>query len=153
MNHGPSLRHLEWPRQAKPLLKLDRRWGEAAGMEPHKDSDKAALHYLYIQWKTAGNNDLLVLKIFILWVDLPGAGESVQWIREVTALPEDPHSILAPKSQLTTICDSSTRGTNTLFWSPQAGMRMVYRYICRQKIHAHKIKSTYFKTDDLPWDS
>lgn len=49
VNQGPSLRHLEWPWQAKPPLKPDRRGGEAAGMEPRKDSDKAALHSLNIQ--------------------------------------------------------------------------------------------------------
>lgn len=42
------------------------------------------------------------------------AGEMAQWVKALAALPKDPGSILEPTWQLTTACNSSSRGYDTL---------------------------------------
>lgn len=39
------------------------------------------------------------------------------------------------------ICTSTSRGSNALFWPPQApGKHTTHRYTCRQNMHIHQIK-------------
>jgi hypothetical protein len=66
------------------------------------------------------------------------AGEMVQRLRACAALPEDLGSV--PTWQLTTACNSSSRGYNTLFqplWAPSA--YMVLKHM-QGNTHTHKIK-------------
>lgn len=42
-----------------------------------------------------------------------------QWLRALAALTADLSSGLTPARRLTTIYDSSLRGSDTLFWPPQ----------------------------------
>jgi len=60
-----------------------------------------------------------------------GAGEMAQWLRALTALPEDPDSIqfLAPIWQLTTVCNSSYEGSDTL---TQTYMQAKHQYILKE---------------------
>jgi hypothetical protein len=44
---------------------------------------------------------------------LVGAGGMAQQLTALAALPEDPASTLSPTQQLTTVCNSSSRGSDT----------------------------------------
>lgn len=72
---------------------------------------------------------------FIRW-HLPGAGDGS--VAKKTLLSQHLFEQLvqfpAPTYLLTTNCNSSSRETSTLFWSPQTGMHVVHRHIGRQKL-------------------
>lgn len=57
-----------------------------------------------------------------------------RWLRVLVALAEDLDLVLAP----ITICDSSFKGSNTLFW-PLRPLGM-HRYTSKQNIHSGKMK-------------
>ena len=63
----------------------------------------------------------------MLWADVglikqtkSGAGERTWWLRALAGLPEDWVQFPAPMWQHTTICNSSSRGCDTLFWPLRA---------------------------------
>lgn len=62
-----------------------------------------------------------------------GTGEVPQWLEAV--FPEDPGLIPSTTWWFTTICDSSSRETELLFWP--LGMLVVHTYTCRQSIRSH----------------
>ena len=65
----------------------------------------------------------------------------VQGLRALAALPDDPGSFPAPTRQLTIICDTSARGSNT-FLHPQApGTQVGERRTCRQNAYTGKVKT------------
>jgi hypothetical protein len=46
---------------------------------------------------------------------------------------------LIPSTNVTTICNLSSRGFNTFFWPPRApGRHVVHKDISRQNTHTHK---------------
>lgn len=61
-----------------------------------------------------------------------GAGETAQWSRALAALSKDLH--LVPSTQM---INSSSRGSNTLFWP--LGTHGYTEHICRQNTHTYNI--------------
>ena len=65
-------------------------------------------------------------------------------------LSSSEHWLLFPKCQvqfatstwqLTTVCNSSPRGSDILFWPPWIpGIHMVHRHTCKQNIYIYKVK-------------
>lgn len=59
------------------------------------------------------------------------------WLRVLSALEEDLSSLPSIHSKwLTTICTSSTEGSDILFWSRWVPGNMVHMLLCR---HTHKL--------------
>jgi hypothetical protein len=61
-------------------------------------------------------------------------------LRALSALPEDLGSFLSTTWQLTTVSNSSPRGSNTFFGLFGHHTDMVNKHICKQKVHLHKNK-------------
>jgi hypothetical protein len=71
-----------------------------------------------------------------------GSGKIVQWLRVLTALPEDLCWIPSTNMEVHNNLISSFRGYDTFFWHPQApGMHVVHRYTGRYNIHIQKKKN------------
>lgn len=80
---------------------------------------------------------------FILSTDIlsVGSAETAQWPRMFATLTEDPRSVPSPYEKLTTSCNSSCRGSRTLFWllwSPT--------YVC---LHTNKSEINFEKIPPL----
>jgi hypothetical protein len=61
-------------------------------------------------------------------------------LRELTALPEDPGSILSISMRLTTVYNFNSSRSDALLWPPQApATHVVHRHTHKQNIHRHKI--------------
>lgn len=70
-----------------------------------------------------------------------------QKLRALPDLLEDPGSHLSTHVVLTVACDSSSRGSDTLFWSSQAlGTHVVHKQTCTLKTYAYKIITTITTT-------
>lgn len=61
-----------------------------------------------------------------------GTGEIAQWLGTLDAIPNNPGKFLSTHIwRLTTICTSSFRGSNAVFWTPQAtDTYVVHRHMC-----------------------
>ena len=65
------------------------------------------------------NNKIIRIMMIIYKRDTIGAGEIAQLSRAHIVLPEDLSLVLSNHvGQLTTICNSSSRRSNALFWPP-----------------------------------
>lgn len=70
-----------------------------------------------------------------------GAGEMTQQSRTLLFLQRTQVWVLAPTWYLRSICNSSPRGLNALFWSLQLlSMYKMHRYTCRKNILKHANK-------------
>jgi hypothetical protein len=61
---------------------------------------------------------IIILLIILIILIISGAGEMAQWLRALAALPEDLGWIPSTHMVATTICSSSSRGSDALFWPP-----------------------------------
>lgn len=61
-----------------------------------------------------------------------GTGVMAQKLRALIVLPEDQVQLLASMQRLTTICYSSFRGSDALFWPLQVPVpHMAYKHACK----------------------
>ena len=75
------------------------------------------------------------------------AGEMAQWLGALAALIEDPGYFPTPTRQPTAFSNSSSRGSDALFWPLWVpGMLMVHRQTCKQSTHMCKKKEIISET-------